>query len=446
MFFLPPHDNPIAGDEFKPWVMTHLYDSPVYEQSLYVGYALLALAVLGAWRARREPGEVARRKRFARPLLITGAVTGLVIAIGPYIPLSADYWRLWAEPGSTAHVPSIGLPMFTLAPIFRFFTRAFVLVSLCLAALAAIGFARLELRFPRLGARVALAASALVLIALEFTNAPPHVWAAANQPPWVKAVRALPGDATVVDYPLAPANSPRSLYYMFWQRAHGRATVNPPLSTRAQALAGSFASPDEAASGRALRAAGIDYVVVHTALPPLTTVPYQPALPEDSMPADTGALNPWLRLVRTTPDARIYRVLDAPRAARGAVLRAGEGFGVAEPEAGGTARWLESKEGTLVLIVTGRPRPLTALITMASFARARRVTVTLGGRTLARAEVPATYTTIPLRLGRLRPGRYEVRVEATPGPQSIRAATGAPDDRSVSLRLREPVSVVADAR
>jgi hypothetical protein len=447
MFFIPPHDNPIAGDRVEPWVMSHLYDSPVHEQSVYLGYMLLALAAIGLWRMRREPGEVAERARFARPLLVAGAIAAFVITLGPYIPLDGDYWRLWAQPNATRHLPSIGLPMFTLAPIFRFFSRADVLLSMCLAALAAIGFARLERRFDARGARLALAGAVLTLMGLEYTNAPPHIWFDATAPPWVTAVRALPKNAKVVDYPVSSLSSPRSLYYMFWQREHGRPTVNPPGTTRSQAFAASIQSPDEAATGRALHEAGIDYAIIHTALPPQTTVPYQPGLPDDSMPANSGALNPWFQRVARTPDAVIYRVLGSPRQTAGAVVRPGEGFGPPEPEAGTTARWLQEPSGTLDLFVTGRPRHLTALFSLASFARPRLVSISLGRRRLATFEVPAgSYPVRPVPLGRLAAGRYVLRLEAKPGPQSIQATTGAPDPRSVSVRLREPVSITASTR
>jgi hypothetical protein len=45
-------------------------------------------------------------------------------------------------------------------------------------------------------------------------------------------------------------------------------------------------------------------------------------------------------------------------------------------------------------------------------------------------------------VGLLAAGRYDLSLAARPGPQSIQEATGLPDTRSVSIRLREPVVVV----
>jgi hypothetical protein len=382
--------------------------------------------------------------RFARRVFFAGALAALLITIGPYIPLERGYWRDWQTPSATSHLPSVPWLMFHLAPVFRFFTRAFVLVSACLAVLAAIGFARLE-RSRRMtpAGRGALAAVVLALLAVEFTNAPPHVWYSAKRPPWVRAVHKLPPRAKLIDYPMAPAFSPRSLYYMFWQTKHGRADANPQVTPEAQSLAAVAGSPDDPATGEALHRAGIDYAVVHTRLPPQTTVPYQPQLPNDSMPLDAGEINPWFKLAVRTPDAVVYRVLATPRNSSGSRVRAGDGFGPPEAEGRLVARWLERRTGALTLFVTGKSRPLRLAFTLSSFAQPRRVTLSLDGRFVSAFEVaPGSYATSVVSLGSITPRRHSIELATAPGPQSIQKTTGAPDQRSVSVRIREPVVVL----
>lgn len=442
MFFVPPHDNPIVGERVRPWVLQHIFESPVYEQSIYLGYTALALVIAALWR-RRRGADLSERALFARGLLLAGALAGLLIMMGPYLPLERAYWRNWQTPDATAHIPSLGWLMYELGPVFRFFTRAFVLVSACLALLAAIGFARLErLRWMTPLRRTALGVLAIGLMALEYTNAPPHVWYSADRPAWVEAVRRLPAGSSVVDYPVPAAFTPRSLYYMFWQTKHRRDTANPPVIPEAATLAATVASPDDPAAGEALHRAGVDYAVVHTHLPSQTRPPYQPPLPDDSMPADAGSVNPWFRVVARTPDAVVYRVLGAPRRFAGAIVRPSSGFGAAEPEAGSRARWLEAPVGTLTLFVTGARRPLHMVLAVTSFARPRRVVVRLDGRIVGLFEArPDTYVMPPIPLGSPASGRHTIEVEAHPGPQSISAATGLPDPRSVSIRLREPITI-----
>jgi hypothetical protein len=444
LFFIPPQDNPIVGDHVRPWVVQHLFDSPVYEQSIYLGYTLLALAVVALWPSRRR-SDLPERLRFARGIFAVGAVVGLLFTLGPYLPLTSSYWRLWATPGATAHLPSFPWIMFHLGPVFRFFTRAFVLVSACLAVLAAIGLARIERRSFMTPVRsILLTAAVVFLIGAEFANAPPHHWYSAKAPPWVQAVKRLPAGASIVEYPLATANSPRSLYYMFWETKHRRATVNPQVTPQAEALGTTISSPDDPATGKALHRAGIDYAVVHTRLPPQTTVPYQPELPDDSLSADTGALNPWFRVAARTPDAVVYRVLGAPHRTAGALARIASGFSFHEQEGAYGARWLQEPSGTLTLYVTGRRRQLGLLLTVTSFAQPRGVTVRLDGHVLAAFGVPASgYITRAVPLGAPAPGTHTIELSTRPGPQSVHATTGSPDTRFVSIRLREPVQVVA---
>jgi hypothetical protein len=439
MLFVPPHDNPIFGPHVRSWIQLHLYDNPLTDQSIYLGYVALALAGYGLLRR----GGLRIVDGWETYLLVGGFLTGLLLVMGPYVPLDRSYWRMWDHPEATRHVPSLGLAMFKIAPEFRFFSRAFMLVSLCLAALAAIGFARLERRLDGTAPRIALAVLVIALVGLEYTNAPPHVWAPEGNPAWVRAVRTLPPGASVVDYPIAPLNTPRSQYYMFWERKHRHPTFNPNESARSLQLAAEISSPDDPAAGRALHEAGIDYAIIHTRLPPQTTPPYQPALPDDSMPPDAGALNPWFEPAGRTGDAVIYRVRSAPARVTGTAVMPLTGFGGLEREASGSARWLEQRKGVLGIYVTGSPHPVEIVLTLSSFARPRTVLIALNGRGLRRVLVPSgSYKTQRIRLGRLRAGTYRLAFTTTPGPQSISATLGVPDTRSVSLRLREPVVIL----
>ena len=143
--------------------------------------------------------------------------------------------------------------------------------------------------------------AAVALVGIEFTNAPPHHWVSADVPGWVRDVEALPADASIAEYPMAFATSPRSLYYSFWQREHGRKTVNPPDTPAAEIFAASISNIDAPLTGKALHEGGVDYAVVHTRLPPPTFPPYQPEMPSDALAPTAGSRNPWLQVVRRSP-------------------------------------------------------------------------------------------------------------------------------------------------
>jgi hypothetical protein len=317
-----------------------------------------------------------------------------------------------------------------------------VLFSACLVGLGAIGFARVEQRLgPTLLRRGTLALGVVALMALEYTNAPPHRWFPDKNPSWVSAVSKLPRESTIMHYPAAAAFSPRSLYYMFWQTKHRRPITQPPVEPDAQAFAAATISPDDSEAGRALHEAGVDFVVVHTQLPSQTTFPYQPILPPDAMPADAGSLNPWFVEASRTPDAILYRVRDSPRRITGAIARPTQGFGPAELEAQTTARWLEQPRGKLAVNVSGPKRELALRLEAASFAQPRRVTIHLDNRRVGAIDVPATYESFATNLGVVAAGSHTITLIPTPGPQSIAETTGQADPRSVAIRIRGPVKV-----
>ena len=308
MFVVPPLDNPLWGDHTANYVQQHLFDAPVYEQSLYIGLVVAILAIAGVWRwgSRGPTSERAGRNRL---FFLAGAVIAFVLTLGPYIPLDGSYYPNWADTSGIAKIPSLPLLIFKLGPMFRFFSRSFVFLSACLAVLAAIGLTRVFRRFGHMAlARVAITSVVLIAIGLEFANQPPRVVINLREPAWVAAEHALPKGAPIVDYPVASINSPRSLYYTFWQSAVNHPTANPFEKPEAAAFAETIKDPDRPGTGKALFDAGIRYVVVHTKLPPSTSPPYQPQLPDDSMPETAGASNPWFERVKQTADAVIYRI------------------------------------------------------------------------------------------------------------------------------------------
>lgn len=304
MFVLPPHDNPFLGSLTRGFIQTHLFSMPVYEQGIYLGYTALGLTALALLRRRSLP----QRAKKAIPFMVIGILAAGALMVGPYIPLDVRYYLRWDQPDATRHLPWIGYLMSKISGAFRFSVRAFVLLSVCLSSLAGIGFLAWTSRVRKRSTRWMMAGLTILLVFVEFANAPPHVWWPERNPDWVAAVRTLPPGSAVVDYPIATANSPRSFYYMFWQTRHGRPTLNPPITPAAQALAAAVASLDDPMTPRKLQEAGFDFVIVHTKLPPQTFPPYQPVLPDDSLPSTLGRSNPDLLVHRVLRDAVIYRV------------------------------------------------------------------------------------------------------------------------------------------
>jgi hypothetical protein len=135
----------------------------------------------------------------------------------------------------------------------------------------------------------------------------------------------------------------------------------------------------------------------------------------------------------------------APPPAGVAVLT--RGFGPVERDGDAVARWLQAPQGLLEITTRGAARPRAIQLTLLSFARPRRVALSLDGRPLGSVPVSSSsYGEVTVPLGRLAAGRHTIILRPTPGVQSIHETTGSADTRSVSIRLREPAALVDGSR
>jgi hypothetical protein len=438
MFFLPPHDNPVIGNLGEEFIYSHLLVLPLYEQAVYVGATVVVMTLVGVIFRRGVP----ERARWAMPALLTCAVVAFLFTLGPYIPLNVFSVDAWMNASAEPHVYNLPWFTFQVSAGFRYYGRAWIFGAAALAVLVAVGFVVIERRVRWLGWWAPALAAVLVATAglAEFINRPPTRWLGLEHDPgWVQAVEKLPKDAAIVDYPVAGWSSPRSLYYIFWQTRHDRATFNPPESPRAQRVADLIRSPDDPEAGRQLKEAGIDYAVIHTKMPPRTYPPYQPRLDDDSLPPDAGQSNPWFEHHATVGDAVIYKIADRPRSFdRAALIAFGSGFGDVENEAGSNRRWMQTDDGELTLVVGGGRRRVRFVVNMLSFGEPRRLTVLIDGRPVTTRRVPAgQYVDVRVPVT-LDAGRHTVRLKTDPGIRFIDDVLHNGDRREVSLRVGDP--------
>jgi hypothetical protein len=218
----------VTPQEFHPlwgrWAQerARVFTSTVSEHSVFVGYAALALAALGAWKTRRRIG----------PWPLIAVVFGL-LALGPVLHIG----------GQTALLPGsreIPLPYGWLARVIPFMeitrsvSRFDALVMLAVAMLAAVGaewLCRHQTRFSgfrsvsaadfnrrtrRRGSR-GCALAALALIVFEFWPAP-YPMSLPDTPAWYAALAADPRPGAVLNLPM---NWDRP-GYLLYQTVHGK--------------------------------------------------------------------------------------------------------------------------------------------------------------------------------------------------------------------------------
>jgi hypothetical protein len=432
-WFTPGLDHPVYGDDLVRFYYAHLHDAPSYEQALYLGYIPLALAVLGLWIGLRRP----RLRRGAAFAGILG-LCGVIITLGPFLPLSTDYYASWAQEGGDAKLPLPGLLLFELAPTFRFFARAQVFVVLALALAAAVGVVWLIRRFPGWPA-AAMVALVVVGVTFEYADRPPaRVVEVGDTPPVYEWLADQPGRFIVAEYPMTLPASPRAFYYQFWARKHQKPLVNQQNDPDATAAFDSVKDIADPATSTVLARLGVRYAILHTKLPPATYPPYQPVLPYDGLPRDLVKDYPQLQLVKRLPDAEVYRVLPEPRvtaADAGAVVAHGEGFFAPEDSAAGLFRWMGTEGAMLLTPLDADAGPMRFEAVLASFNEPRTITARLDGQVVGRLRigVQARVHSLPLTLA---PGAHVLTLTADPPGRPPAEVLGTPDPRPLAISVR----------
>jgi hypothetical protein len=206
-FFVPSPRNPSFGG-----LTGRLYErftGNPYEQTVYLGYVLLALAVVGVVSTARATTRVFR----------VVALTAFVLALGPFLHVAGAF-RFETD----GEVLSLPLPYLILRHVpfvkgARVPSRFVELVLLALIVLAGFGLARVSARLTTRG-KVGLAAVVMVGATLETTLVPLPV--VSTRVPAVYAdMRRSAGPGTVLELPL----DQRIIKYHYYQTVHGQPMV-----------------------------------------------------------------------------------------------------------------------------------------------------------------------------------------------------------------------------
>ena len=157
--FARPAPDPVAVDRYFDVLPQNLLYArvlgtagPNQNAAHFLGFAAMGLAVLAVWRGRRE-ASVADGAHRLRPLLVSVALLGFLLSLGPRIRLGD--WDLGPGPYAALH---------RWAPGFRnvrYPERFSILLVLGFAPLVAMGLARLR---PRLGGAAIAALGTLVIL------------------------------------------------------------------------------------------------------------------------------------------------------------------------------------------------------------------------------------------------------------------------------------------
>lgn len=244
----PWHDNPLVPGFVKAWEDARLHGSSWIENSLFLGYAVVILALVGI---------VLNRRRFPTALGIAIALIGAIMSEPPTAHLL----------GVSFNTPSHYL--YNVVSFFRVYARFAILVMLGAAILAGAGLAALQSRAGG-GRRQLLLLLPFLVLAVEFNNMPPpHVTAILPAPAEYTWLASQP-QGILMEYPANSGSVPlrqevEIRQYMLYQMVHLH-----PTFLNESALNGTVA--DAAAQLEPyykpgvvmkLKAYGVRYVFVH---------------------------------------------------------------------------------------------------------------------------------------------------------------------------------------
>ena len=215
-FFVPSPANPVFGNLTGP-MYRHFTGNP-YEQTVYLGYILLVLAVLGVLRSSKEKTR----------LFVVAAVTFFVLALGPFLHVyGQDGFQLGGEELSVP-LPYLLLRYIPFVNGVRVPSRFTELLVFSLAVLAGYGLSAICAHLKTLRWRAALVGVLLVGVAIESASTPFPV-VSTKAPLVYSEIGAVHEPFMVLELPL----DWRIIKYHYYQAIHGkRMLVGHPVRSR----------------------------------------------------------------------------------------------------------------------------------------------------------------------------------------------------------------------
>ena len=393
-FFVPSPQHPLWGALIAPFYRE--FTGNLFEQTVYLGYAALTLAVVA----------VGLFQRGARFWVWSGLVFG-VLSLGPLLHLGGR--SSFEIDGMPITIPLPGMLLYLLPVVgsIRVYSRFDVMVTLSLAVLVGFGIAALNERF--LGGRRAFPRSMLVVVAgsailFEIVAVPLPVLSTKIPPAFI-AMGAEEGQrGSLLDIPL----DWRVAKYQYYQTAHQRPLVSGFLPRPSPALIRQahgvpfldyFQDPDDGRRGddwgrgaalRVIDLLDLDTIVIHGEYLSPAAAEQVRAVVTEYFPVarviEDGALT-IIRLRRDhspravwTPDA--YDFDFAPAAPRFFLAK---GWWSSEAAGAIGMAWSMGRESTLGFFLP-QPGPLTMELRLAPFvfpsAPRQAIAVEVNGRDL----------------------------------------------------------------
>lgn len=412
-YFIPFIENPIFGKYTKPLLEARLHQSNVVEQTIFLGFIPLALALYALWdwfKKRRKPRAEKDGGSSVIPLLAWMAFVASVFSMPPVI---------------SRFGPKILMPsrfVYMALPMFRVYARFGVVVLLMVAALAGLGLARI---LDNLASRKKIysylsVALIILLIGLEFTNVPPfRVTGISKAPPVYRWLAEQPGDFIIAEYPLWRFDQGEHNEYLFYQRIHGKRLFNgADAGTRADQIRQEIEDISRPEAPGTLSYLKVKYVIVHYG-----------SYPKAGRPRVN---NSGLKPIKQIGDTVVYLVTARPIPI---LALPDTNFSFKELWADGKVwRWTGNDARLIILNNTGKKAYIDLKFTASSFARERDLRILIAKKVLKRIKIShKEKSRVEVKQILLRPGENKVILSARPDAIVIDSVLHNGDGRAVSI-------------
>jgi hypothetical protein len=423
-YFVPSPRNPLFH-----W-LRGVHSASLTEETLFVGYLMLSLALAAVVLVRRgDPWFAGSPSRRATAIFLA------VLAPAAFVfSLPPSY-----------HLGSLSVPMPSatighLSGLWRVYSRFGLLFDFAVVVLGSLGLSALARRPGRRWRYLTPVALVVAFLEILPGNVPTLAATQSAQPGWVRWLAAEPG-GIVASYPwVFGTQQLKDEWYSIFDRDPQFDLYLQPSASEIvgrqmgiRLLAKDVHTP---LAAEVLSTEGVRYVVVHDDAY-VAAGQSPPALD----PAD-------YTLLKRFPDVRIFSVhapkvsIDDELAANATTLAAlqgiiapplgyGSGFNSPEPFKGGSGRWMV-QNGELTLANAARAEEIT--ITGLAFSNQAPRVLELraaDGRILARQRIPGYAVALHLPPVAIPAGTTTLTLVALPGP----AALGASDPREASVFL-----------
>lgn len=418
-YILPHAEARFFGGLTRSFIESHLHGSFLVENSLFLGFIPMLLAVLGlAAVSFMKPGSGGTAARGVPP-----------DGPGHPNPITSDTKRLmfsFATCGAFAFLLSmpptakvLGVKLyfpsylvFKVLPQFRAFARFGLVVMLCVTVLAGYGIALLASSLSSSVRRTAVVLLLTALVLLEFAVVPPFrsldTRSTTDYYRWLKEQQV---ETAVAIYPLFYGDDFYSYDYLFEQRNHQKKLLNGSKpGTKAESYRAVLMDLLHPATQGLLKRLGIQYVMVIPSL-------YEQGIhinycePVRFVPGD---LPPGLKEVKSFTDCQVYEVTAAP-----ATFIPLFASGTYQPFVDNEGRFRHPGKRKVVVKINSElvaPARCTIRFLAASPGGERFLDVSLNGRRLANAELAESSAQVEVKDAIIQPGS-NVLVMATSGPK-----------------------------